>query len=286
MDERHLRSGSKYRPDPSDRIFLDRQVEVIGDSLTDQLTGRQVELTESAAGLSRLLDGRRLGELRAEAARQGVAQEAIDSLIVVLERDALVRIQRRIDLRPLLRGVLPSRPVGRTPARRHPATFLGALAAASRVSWLSILTALTVPLLLLAPNSSDVSLSETLFSAWPIMALIFAISATALFTVASHEFGHIAMMRRFGVQHSSLLRRGWRLSIRFKRSKDLSVSRRVAAAGPIAGALAALPGAALAWQVGLGRLSVIAIASIGLIHLINLLPFFADGRELWTRSSQ
>ncbi len=275
------RLSALYQPDPSDLISLDPWLLVEGSTLTDGLTGRIIELSENGAQVAALLNGRPLAKILEGTCELGIGDRSVTAMVSYLARDGLISVRRPLDLRTLTRGVIPARRRSQAPSRRYPTTFVGTLAAAIRVSWVSMVLACLVPLLLLAPTSSQLSSLDAISEAWPIALLVFVISATAVLSVALHEFGHIVMMRKKRVPHSALLRRGWRLSLRFRRPSDRRTRQQVAIAGPLLGAAAAVPGGTAAIALEVGLFTSMALYGIGLIHLLNLLPFFADGRELW-----
>ncbi|MEV0276671.1 hypothetical protein AB0I22_09865 [Streptomyces sp. NPDC050610] len=156
----------------------------------------------------------------------------------------------------------------------HPATDLKPHTAARAVA------AQVWPLLTLAATLLAAALTWQAHSgdpvpaamAWKLLAKPAAFGLVASF--ALHESAHVLVLNRIAtVTHITLERTAWRTSVIPHGTMTTRQTATVAAAGPLACAVAG----ALLWLSGLDR----PLSYWYLAHLAFLLPPFGDGRALW-----
>lgn len=271
--------------DASDRVALDTCT-LDHDALVDEFTADRYRLGPTAAALLAGCDGRvRAGDLATEHAdAYGIDPSRLladlGAFVAELASVGLVRV-RRPWRHHLLGGVLdlvlPSPVDALVLRRRFPATPAGCVRGVAHASrTLTLLTvvwaaALTGAVAAYAPGAPLVVGLAPL-----------AVGLAGLVTIAAHEVGHLIAVRAVGGRAKYVAAGPSQVGV-IHDVHDPGRRRRVALAGPVAGAtssivawaaLAALPDPADALAVPLAVL-------MGACHLVGLLPWCADGRHLW-----
>lgn len=166
------------------------------------------------------------------------------------------------------------------PAKRHPATLRGLMAASFRVSRVALFAAfaLSVGLALVVsagPPWLPGSGMPPVYAAWPMM---FGLAQVLL--LWTHELGHLLVLRRVGVRDQYLATRGLSIGIAHA-GVGTSASRLVAVAGP--GAVIAVAGLLALVSVAIGATgTALFLLACALLHAYSLVPWASDGRMLWS----
>lgn len=271
--------------DASDRVALDTCT-LDHDALVDEFTADRYRLGPTAAALLAGCDGRvRAGDLATEHAEAyGVDPSRLladlGAFVAELASVGLVRVHRPWR-HHLVGGVLdlvvPSPVDAMVVRRRYPPTLAGcgrAVAHAGRT--LALLTvvwtaALTGAVAAYAPGAPLV-----------VGLVPAAVGLGGLLTIVAHEIGHLLAVRTVNGRARYVAAGPSQVGV-IHDVHDPARRRRVAAAGPLAGAAAAFGAWALVATLPspADALAVPIAVLLGAGHLIGLLPWCADGRHLW-----
>ncbi|MEW1724229.1 PqqD family peptide modification chaperone [Streptomyces sp. NPDC093109] len=266
-------------------------------SLHDGLTDSAVKVNPTASKLIGWLDGHRtlrevseLGAAQWSVPEDSIAEDLVE-LVITLDRNGLLTIHRA--WQPRVHPIAMAGWIGRwltldwplPPSRRvepRLSKILVAQLLASRwlLLWGGLISAFMVALIATSGASEVRGTSVYLYAAGPPLLLV-----SALLTVAFHEYGHtVAMRTGSDAPPCFVIVRGSRIAVAH-RPMEPAAEKRVAFCGPVAGllllgmltaiCLALLP-SAVVWPM---------TALVGAAHAWSLLPWSADGRILWSRSS-
>ena len=299
-------SKRDLRIDAASQLVLAGAVRLDGGWLLDQSSGVRHELNTTAAyALSELNDGNTFGEVaRAIAsltnADLDLVQADLRQLLVALDRYDLiedrtartgylarcgqaVRHPEQVAISAWLWATTaPTRRIG----RRYEATLSGIARAAGRacgpvLAWTAgaIMAATvyaTVARPSLAPTPAAIHFLLTMMAALAIY----------VFLAIVHECSHLLAMRLTKTSCFYVAQSGWTVSLAHAGS-TLGTEILIGVAGPIGAAsagfalgllLLALFGDPLGLYANIGSLTAV----LGATHLLNLGPWSADGRPLWT----
>ena len=169
---------------------------------------------------------------------------------------------------------------GRPAAWSRRASFRDVTVAVLRGAGPFLLAAVAlVPLLAIVLDTSGalgwLGLSALAFSLVPVLLLALA---TAQFV--AHEYAHCLVSEHFRAS-PYVVQRGSRILVTHRGLADTQ-RRLVAVAGPVAGAAVGLVQAAALWWLQVAEIAQVAL-SVGVLQLLSLVPWTADGRLLWRR---
>ena len=272
--------------DASDRVALDTCT-LDDDALVDDFTADRYRLGPTAAALLAGCDGRaRAGDLATEHARAygvdpGVLLADLGAFVAELASVGLVRVHRPWRLHLVGRAldlVLPSPIEPLVVRRRFPATAAGCVRG---VLW----AGRTLALLTLVWTAAMTGAVATFARGVPLaVGLVPAVvGLTGLVTIVAHELGHLLAVQVVAGGAKYVATGPSQVGV-IHDVHDPDRRRRVAGAGPLAGAAASVsawalmaplphPGDALALPLALFMAAA---------HLIGLLPWCVDGRHLWS----
>ena len=274
-----------FRLDASDRVALDTCT-LDHEALVDDFTADRHRLSPTAAALLAGCDGRvRAGDLATEHASAygvdpGRLLSDLGAFVAQLAAVGLVRIRRPWRHR-LIGGVLdlvvPSPVDALVVRRRFPATTVGCVRGVVHASR-------TVTLLTLVWTAALTGAVAAYAPGAPIVVgLVPAVIGLAgLLTIVAHEVGHLLAVRSADGRATYVAAGPSQVAV-IHDVGDPARRRRVAVAGPLAGAAASV--AAWAFVAALPHpadlLGVPLALLMGACHLIGLLPWCVDGRHLW-----
>lgn len=284
-----------YRLDlhPDDLLTLSDGLVVAEGALLDTATGRVM----AANGVGKmcvdaLSQGASYEDIREEISEQfpDVEEERVRrdvlAFLVTLDRQAYLRVHKNWKARLRWRALLER---GRRylaldwplqPARRHPSTLRGLMAASLRVSRVALFAALVLSVGLALVVSAGPpwipgSGLPPVYAGWPLM---FGLAQVLL--LWTHELGHMLVLRRVGVRDQYLATRGLSIGIAHA-GLGTSASRLVAVAGP--GAVIVVAGLLALVSVAIGASgTALFLLACALLHAYSLVPWASDGRMLWS----
>lgn len=272
--------------DASDRVALDTCT-LDHDALVDAFTADRYRLGPTAAALLAGCDGRvRAGDLAAEHAGAygvdpAVLLHDLGAFVGELADVGLVRIRRpwRHHLvGGVLELVLPSPADALVVRRRFPATAAGCvrgvLHSGRTLAMLTVVwtAALVAAIATLAPGAA---LATGLVPA--------AVGAAGVLAVVAHELGHLLAVRAVAGQAKYVAAGPSQVGV-IHDVHDPGRRRRVALAGPVGGAVAAVVATAALLSPLPHPADALAVPTAVLLagfQLLGLLPFTRDGRHLW-----
>lgn len=298
------------RVTPDSRITLARGVSLEGTTLIDRATGGRHELNSTAAeALGYLRRGLTLRQISAAIAVAGaVSNDRVLSDIYDLlsQLDALdlisvyhpgfrhsAGVARRYAgylLRPTLLVVelqtLLDQDRPRAPSRRYPGTVVGVVSAVLHaMRRLIILGCIVIPAMLLGVILIAGSANNTGISRY-ITDLAKPAIVIAIFVIVSilHELAHLIILRVKRIPVFYISARSFVAGIKHEAARPL-VDALVAAVGPVVAFAVCMLGVGIESRghnsLGLGGNTINPLLLIGVMHLLSLGPWSADGQAIY-----
>ena len=284
--------GATLEVHAGDVVSLMPAVQLDNGFLIDPIRSSALPVNQSAGELLALLrqprQVRQLIEEFAVTVDIGTAVARRDVLATLDQLDALYLIDVRRDWRGRLTPralrlrvmVLLTLEQGRPAAWSRRAGFREVTVAVLRGAGPFLLTAVAlVPLLAIVLDSSGalawLGTSALVFSLVPVLLL-----SLATVQFVAHEYAHCLVSEHFRAS-PYVVQRGSRIFVTHRGLGDAQ-RRLVAVAGPVVGAAVGLLQAAALWWFQLAEIAQVAL-SVGVLQLLSLVPWTADGRLLWRR---